>query len=158
MSRNHFVGNAYYRFSNHRQFEPDGGYPKKLAAWDSRIDRIDAAFQSQFRRTFLLKGQDVYEIDDSNYTVRAQCYKGCFLGDNLGISFARFYSGFRRISNKAHCQVSQQWLQDKFGWRRHRWRRRSTWRFTCGVRRNQILRFQPPFYMFVSSLRLHLIN
>ena len=80
MLRHHFVGNGYYRFSNHRQFEPDGGYPKKLAAWDSRIDRIDAAFQSQFRRTFLLKGQDVYEIDDSNYTVRAQCYKGLLPG------------------------------------------------------------------------------
>ena len=67
---NHVLGNAYYRFSSHRQRAPDEGYPRKLEAWDERLDKIDAAFQWSDRKTYFFQGKRVFEIDDSNYTVQ----------------------------------------------------------------------------------------
>ena len=48
-----FTGDAYFRYTSHRQTEPDPGYPRKLSSWDERITKLDAAFQSSDRKDVL---------------------------------------------------------------------------------------------------------
>ena len=69
-----FTGDAYFRYTSHRQTEPDAGYPRKLSSWDERITKLDAAFQSSDRKTYFLVGPQVFEIDDDNFTVRTCVY------------------------------------------------------------------------------------
>ena len=67
------IGDAYYRFSNHRQSQPDSDYPKDLRKWDQRWLNLDAAFQYNNRKTYFFQGRGYYVFDDNAFAVRQLC-------------------------------------------------------------------------------------